>query len=142
MDLQSTFSDAQAITGTAASENVIDLGTVDTPEYAVGPITRDLGRGRHIPILIQVVEDFATLTSLQVQLQTDDNDGFSSATTVASSEDVALADLVAGRKLAPFYVPLNVDERYVRLNYVVTGSNATAGKITAGLVFGRAQWTA
>lgn len=140
-DLQSMFSDKQAITATAASTNVIDLGAVDTPKHAVGPITRDLGKGRPIPVSISVNEAFNNLTSLAVALQVDDDVAFGSPKTVATVT-VALADLVVGKRIAPFYIPEGVDERYVRLNYTVTGTAPTTGKVTAGLVFGRANWSA
>lgn len=140
-DLQSMFSDAQAITGDAVSENVIDLGPVDTPKHAAGPITRDLGKGRHIPVVIQVVEDFDALTSLTVAVEVDDAENFATAETVASVT-VLLADLVAGKRIPPMYIPEGVNKRYVRLNYDVTGTDPTTGKITAGLVFGRSNWVA
>lgn len=143
MDMESMFSDAQAITASAASENVIDLGAPGTPMHAAGAITQDIGRGRPIPVLIQVVEDFATLTSLQVTLEVDaDNSWGAGNVKVLDSLDVGVADLVAGKKFNPFYIPEETNLRYVRLYYTVTGSNATAGKITAGLVFGRNNWVA
>lgn len=124
LDTQALFSDAQAITASAASTNVVDLGAA-----------KDLGAGCAIPILIQVVEDFNTLTSLAIALQVDDNAAFSSATTVQTTS-VVLADLVAGKRIPPMWVPEGVDEQYVRLNYTVTGTNPTTGKITAGFSMG------
>ena len=47
LDAQCLFSDAQAITATAASTNVVRFGK---------------GEFTFVPLLIQVVEDFATLT--------------------------------------------------------------------------------
>lgn len=125
LDTQNLFSDAQAITGTAASTNYLS------------PISgRNLG-AKDIPLLIQVTEAFNTLTSLTIAIQTDDNTSFSSATTVYSIV-VPLASLVAG-----YIVPLNympdtlIAEKYVRVLYTVTGSNPTTGKITAGFVAAR-----
>ena len=60
---------------------------------------------------------------------------FSSATTVFT-QNVLLADLVAGKKINIEYVPNGVNERYMRMNYDVNGTNPTAGKITAGIVAG------
>lgn len=148
-DLQSLFSDQQDFGGNAGtavpSTNVIDLGAVDTPEHAVGPITRDLGRGRPIPIHIQVTETFVDdggndFTALTVALQIDDAEGFGTAETVLS-QTFAQADLVVGKRLPPFYIPEGVDKRYVRLLYTPVGGGLDAGKITAGLVFGRSNWT-
>lgn len=132
---QSIFSDDQAITATAASTNTIDLQATGTVYGAAAAISRDIGPGTAIDFLAQVTEDFNTLTSLAIALQVDDNSSFSSATTVFT-HSVVLADLTAGYKLPFIYVPLNVNERYVRMNYTVTGTNPTTGKITSGIVMG------
>lgn len=124
LDAQNLFSDDQAITATAVSENVIDLGAAGA------------GKGEPLNLLIQVTEDFATLTSLQVEVQTDDNSAFSSAKVLTLSDDIAAADLVAGKQFAINALPHGL-ERYVRLRFIVTGTNATAGKVVAGIVFDR-----
>ncbi|TIR84193.1 MAG: hypothetical protein E5X04_01980, partial [Mesorhizobium sp.] len=116
-------------TATAASTNTIDLGPIATG------IVRDIGKGKPIPLRIQVVEAFNNLTSLTVALQTDDNTGFASAKTVWS-QVVVLADLIAGKVIVPEWIPRGTDERYMRLNYTVTGTAPTTGKITAGVVMG------
>ncbi len=141
MDLQSMFSNRQAITATAASTDVLDLGAAGTPKFAKGPVIRDLGRGRPIPINIQIVEAFNNLTSLTVALQVDNDSAFGSPKTVLSVV-VPLAELTAGRTIPPFYIPVGVDERYVRLLYTVTGTAPTLGRVTAGLQFGRSNWKA
>ena len=123
LDKQNLFSDDQAITVTAASTNLIDMGALhariqSNPEF-------------NSKILAQVTADFATLTSLTVALQSDDNAAFASAAT-HGSEVVAVADLVAGKQ-----VVLNVPreaQRYIRLYYTVTGSDATAGNVVAGVI--------
>lgn len=149
MDLQSTFSDQQSLIGAGAalipSTNVIDLGAVDTPKHAKAPITRDLGKGRPIPVLIQVTETFvddggADFTNLIVSLEIDDAEGFGTKVIVTSAT-IQQADLVAGARLMPFYVPEGVDKRYVRLAYT-PNQGLSAGAITAGLVFGRSNWSA
>lgn len=128
-DQQTLLSDAQAITATAASTNVIDLGPIKSG------LVRDIGKGKQIPLLIQVVETFNTLTSLTIALQVDDADTFGSAKTVWSTV-VALADLKAGKVVVPEYIPRGTDERFMRLNYTVTGTAPTLGKITAGVTMG------
>lgn len=140
-DKESMFSDQQAITGSAVSESVIDLGAPGTPMHAAGAITQDLGRGRDMAVRIQVTEDFNTLTSLKIAVEVDDAEGFGSAEEVASVS-VALADLKAGYVTPIAYMPRGVDKRYVRLNYTVTGTDPTTGKVTAGLVFGNETWVA
>ena len=135
LDTQTMFSDDQAITASAASTNLLDLGASGTPVGAAAAISRDLGNSV-VPILIQVTTAFANNTSLKVGIQTDDNTGISSAATVLESEAIAVATLVAGYKFVMQYVPMTVNERYVRLYYTIAGSNANAGNITAGLIMG------
>lgn len=140
-DTQSMFSDKQAITATAASTNVIDFGEPMTPKHAKAAITQDIGRGKAIPIRVQVTEDFNTLTSLTVAMQVDSDEAFGSAETVATFT-VPLADLEAGYVLPLQFLPTGIKKRYMRLNYTVTGTAPTAGAITAGLVFGNDNWSA
>lgn len=134
-DSTNLFSDAQAITASAVSTNVIDLGATDTPKHAANAITRDLGKGRPIDLRIQVVTDFATLTSLVATVQTSVDEAFSSPVNVLASPAVPVASLVAGYVFPIQWVPRGTLLRYVRLNYTVAGSNATAGAVTAGFVF-------
>jgi hypothetical protein len=128
------MSNAQAITATAASTDVIDLGATGTVFGNSAALVRDVGRGYEIPLRVQVVQAFNNLTSLTVAVQCDDNSGFSSARTVATSQAVALASLAVGyvfEEIPTFQVGTN--ERYVRLNYTVAGTAPTTGQITAGI---------
>ncbi|WP_299078681.1 Bbp16 family capsid cement protein [uncultured Paraglaciecola sp.] len=127
------FSDAQAITATAVSTNVIDLGANDAPHGETAGPARDIAVGMEIPLAVQVVETFLTLTSLAIVLQASAAENMSSPTEITIA-DIAVADLVAGKTLPYPTFPEGVSGRYMRLNYVVTGSDATAGKITAGVV--------
>jgi hypothetical protein len=127
-DSTNKLSTAQALTVTAASENVIDLGVTK----------RDIGNGETVPVYISVDTTLEGLTSLQVAIQTDDAEGFGSAKTVISTSAVPVADLVAGYQFAIINVPLNVLGRYMRLNYVVVGTG-TAGSVTAGVTMGNQQ---
>jgi hypothetical protein len=136
LDEQALFSDQQAITATAVSTNYMNLGTPATTPGAPAPLVRDMGGANKIEVLVQVTEAFATLTSLTVTVEVDDNSAFSSAKTVASTGAVAVADLTAGKVLPITILPPGTDEQYIRLNYTVTGSSATAGKITSGVVAG------
>lgn len=137
-DKTNLFSDQQAITGDAASTNVIDLGPTQTPKHGKKNITRDIGKGRKIDLRVQVTEAFNTLTSLTISVQTDSVENFASPKTVASVV-VPLASLTVGYILPIDTVLRGTDERYVRLYYDVTGTDPTTGKITAGLVFGNEE---
>lgn len=127
-----TFSDKQAITATAVSENVIDLGDTGTPYGAASKIAADLGKGTGVPISIQVVEDFNNLTSLKIDIVTGDNEAVGD--TVISSV-VSAADLKAGYQYPVMVVPTKI-KRYLAVKYTVTGSAPTAGKIFAGITMG------
>lgn len=114
VDAQQLFSDAQALTGTAVSTNLIDLRS-----------DRDIGRGEPVGVLIQV--DVAAKTSdgnetYQFDLQTDDNDSFSTATVLAR-RIIDKASLTKGSRWL-IAVPLD-NERYLRLNYTLGGTNPT-----------------
>lgn len=124
----------QAITASAASTEYIDLGATGTPALNTTALSRDIGRGTPVNIRVQVTEAFATLTSLKVAVQTDDNTSFSSAATVLETEAIALATLTAGYVFNIQWIPRDTDERYVRLYFTVAGSNATGGKVWAAVV--------
>ena len=128
-DRQTLLSDAQVITATGPSTNVINLGPIKQG------LTRDIGKGEPIPFLMQVVENFNNLTSLTVTIQTDDNEAFSTPKAVIATT-LPLADLRAGKIIPPSHIPRGTDELYLRLLYTVTGTAPTTGKITAGFTSG------
>lgn len=130
---QQLFSDDQAITASADSTNVIDLGLPGTPFGAAAALNDDIGKGAKVPLLVQVTEDFDNLTSLEIKLST----GATTAlgTTIAS-QVILLADLVAGKQLNLDYLPNGIVEQYLGVEYVVVGTAPTAGTITAGITMG------
>lgn len=129
------FSNQQAITASAASTNIVDLGAPGTPYRAAAALNRDIGAGNPIPFSLQVEEAFNNLTSLAVALQVDDDVAFGSPKTVWT-ETILLADLVVGKKPNLRNLPHGVDERYMRFYYTVTGTAPTTGKVTAGISMG------
>lgn len=131
--LESTFSNEQAITASARSTNVIDLGAMGTPAGATSALARKLGAAQDIPLLIQVTEDFATLTSLTATFRQSDNADLSSADDLISSPAIALANLTAGFIFPTLRLPYPITKRYIGIYYTVAGSNATAGKIFAAI---------
>ncbi len=136
-DTTNLFSNDQAVTVTAASSNVIDLGAPGTVLGAPYPLNRDIGRGNPLPLLIQVTVAFATLTSLKVAVQSSDTEAFTGQVdTVLESEAVPVAQLLAGYQFPLDHIPKGVKHRYVRLYYTVAGSTATAGQVTAGITAG------
>ena len=124
---QLLFSDDQAITATAISTNVVDLGLPGTPYGAVAPINQDVGKGTAVPILIQVTEPFNNLTSIDVAIEVG---ATASLGTVLVTETILLADLVAGKQTFTKVLPNGVDQRYLGVRYTVTGTAPTTGKVT------------
>ena len=132
------WSDGQAITATAASTNVVDLGATGTILGASAPIVREIGFGTEAEMSVTVTQSFNNLTSLTISIQVDDNAAFSSPTTVYTSPAYTLAQLATGAKyLLPDQLPAGTNERYVRLMYTVAGTAPSTGKITAGVVAAR-----
>lgn len=118
------FSDAQALTGTAVSTNVLDLDHARAGTLGVGE-----------PLAVVVSVDVAaggTSPTMNFAIQTDDNAVFSSAVTRNVSKTFAAAEMTAG---AVFVLPLdNIgSERYMRLNYTLGGTSPTV-TVTARLV--------
>ena len=132
-DASLLLSDQQAITASAPSTNIIDLGATGTVYGASAALVRDVGKGEDVPITIQVTETFNNLTSLDIILQTDDNTGFSSPRDVIK-HTLLLADLKAGRPSVIVELPPGVAERYMRVYYTVTGTAPSTGKVTAGII--------
>lgn len=130
---QQLFSDDQAITASADSTNVIDLGVAGTPYDAAAALNQDIGKGNKIPFLVQVTEAFDNLTSLEIKVST----GATTALgTTVISQTILLADLTVGKQIALEVLPNDITERYLGIEYVVTGTAPTTGKITAGITMG------
>lgn len=119
------FSEKQAITASAASTDVIDLGPIDGTR-------RDIGVGYPLEFLA-IVDTTATAdgaATLNVQLQTSPDN--STWTTIYDSGALALAALTAGKRLFSAKVPAGV-QRYLRVNYTVGTGPLTAGAFTSGI---------
>lgn len=115
-----------AITASRASTNVIDMLTA-----------RDVGADGLLECHVAILQNFATLTSLQIAYQTSaDNSTF---VDILLSPVIPVASLLIGAPIFRVYVPsfqlldTGTPNRYHRLNYTVAGSNATAGTVVAYL---------
>lgn len=115
IDALHLFSDSQALTATAASTNVVDLG---------GDNNVGIGEPMAVVIAVEVAADDTTGDeTYSVALQTDDNSSFSSATELGTATIVR--GTAAGVK---FVVGVPADERaerYLRLNYTLGGTTPT-----------------
>lgn len=130
---QQTFSDAQALTATANSTNVIDLGAPGTPLGAPTALVRDIGKGKPIEIIVQLdVAAGGTTPTLDVALQIDTVENFASPTTIASSEQKA-GGAAGDRIQLTGWIPEGANQRYIRLRYTLGGSSPTY-TVTAAIV--------
>ena len=127
LDKELQFSDAQAITASAASTNYLDL-----------QLARNIGVGEELYLVFLVTVAFTDSDSdstVTPVLQTDDNTSFSSATAVRTYDALpALTAVGTYRyyKLEPFTAE-GLYERYLRTYYTVAGGNLTTGSISAFL---------
>ncbi len=134
LSAEQLFSEEQALSGAGAdaSTNIIDLGATGTVINAPTALVRDIGKGEPIVILVTLTADSGgTNPKLDVDLEVDDNDSFSSATTVASSQQ--MSDGSEGDRVTLYWVPEGTNERYMRLNYTLGGTSPTY-EVTAGIV--------
>lgn len=119
------FSEAQAVTATAASTDVIDLGPIDGTR-------RDIGVGTPLEFFVNVntAATAAGAATVNIQLQTSPDNA--TWTTLFDSSALALAALTAGKRVVSVKVPQGV-LRYLRVNYSVATGPLTAGAFTAGI---------
>lgn len=111
------FSDAQAVTDTAVSENVIDCGIADA----------NLGAGTPKWLVVEVAETFTGATSMVVTLQ----HGATSSPTDVLLATAAHLEAVLVKGFRALMVPLPAEhKRYLRLNYTVDGTHG-AGAVNA-----------
>lgn len=123
LDKQNQFSDAQEVLTSAVSTNTVEILT---------GVLKEISFGQPIPLLAQVVEDFAGCTSVKAAVQTSATKDFSAPTTLIETSAIPVADLKAGYKFPINFIPKG-NKGYMRMNYTVVGTG-TAGKITAGII--------
>ena len=125
LDKENIFSLDQAVTATALSADMVDLGPGDT------------GPAEQASLFVNAGTAFAGTGSLVVELTTADElnaagTALDSPTTVATFP-VSNDQLTEGGKLVGARLPHGM-KRYARLHYRVTGT-VSAGQVTAGLVW-------
>ena len=119
LDNENLFCENQEITsGEIVSQNVIAFGKNDVS---------------FVPVVIQSVADFSSLSALSVKIQTSENADFANPIDLAQST-LGLDELKAGSTFPITFLPKG-NKGYMRLLFVVDGSETT-GKITAGAVAG------
>ena len=124
-DAQNKYSDFQALTATAASTNVLQKK---------GGVQGVGAGGRTIWLVVQIVESFNNLTNIAFAWQTDTVVGFGSAVAL-DSRTITLAS--SGLNQGGGYtVAANAGslKEFTRMNYTLTGTTPTTGKVSAFLV--------
>jgi len=125
LDAHNQYSDAQALTAAAASTNIIDHG-----------VARSMGTGKPLYIVLVVdvaLTDAGSDSTVAVTLETDDNESFTSATSVQALFTVAATAAIGTRYYATL-APGILDEQYSRLYFTPANGNLTTGSVTAAIV--------
>jgi hypothetical protein len=139
MDQDLVFSDAQAVTAAAASTNYYDTGPLFT-----GNTGRDLGAGERMWFAISVdvaMTDGSSNSTLTVDLQTDDNTSFTSASTVATLLTVPAVSAAGSIWFVPVPRQTTVDyERYIRIYFTPNNGDLSAGSFTVAIVKDVDKW--
>lgn len=135
-DKQLCFSDAQALTATAYSTNIIDFGARGTPKHGAAALGRDMGNNDNLflEISVDVTMVSGGSSTLDITLEQDDDAAFGSAETIFTCAQIAKASLVAGYVVPDLTrLPKGLTKRYARLKYTVGTANFTAGAISAAI---------
>ncbi|UPY96259.1 MULTISPECIES: Bbp16 family capsid cement protein [Pectobacterium] len=119
------FSEAQAITASTVSTDIIDLGPIDGNR-------RDIGVGEPLEFFVNVntTATAAGAATVNIQLQTSADN--STWVTLSDSGALALSALTVGKRVVSLKVPQGV-LRYLRVSYAVATGPLTAGAFTAGI---------
>ena len=126
VDAQLLFSDEQVICDAASelSTNIVDLG-----------VARNIAKGKQLYVVIIVDTSFAGPTSIDFRLMTHITSTVSSGSVMVATGPITPDVLTANR--APIVLPvgdaLNTAKQYIGMYYVLVGSVASAGKVTAFL---------
>lgn len=137
VDSQELFSDAQAVTATVISTNVLDL---NPDGYGLASGVQDIGLGEEATYLLVMttttITDTGSDATLTVTLESDTTANLATSPTVHySSGALAFATYAtAGTVIVQIPLPLGDYKRYLGVRYTVAAGPFTAGAITALLV--------
>lgn len=122
VDAQLLFDEQSEHLTAGASTNVIDFNEA-----------RNMGVGQELYLVVVVTEamtDAGSDSTMAVTVETDDNEGFSSA-TVAQTIGTFPATSAVGTRLVARLQPDKIDEQYARLAYAPANGDLSTGKFTA-----------
>ena len=120
------------------SQNIIDVSQIASSSKGLG---RDIGVGDdpNLYVAIEVMTAFAgTGASLQIQIQTAPDGGSGTPGTwsvLNITPVIPVAGLTVGQ-ITALSIPPGV-QKFLKLTYLVTGANMTAGQIFSGIVLDR-----
>jgi len=127
LDALTLFSDAQAVTATAASTNSLDMGAA-----------RNLGVGQELFVFVTVdvaLTDSSSDSTIAVSLEGDSTTTFTPDGTQALFTIPALA-AVGSKYFARVAPDFAANFRYLQLKYTAANGDLTTGSFTAGIVVG------
>lgn len=132
VDAHNEFSDGQAVTSSAISTNVIDLGPV------AANTLRDIGAGEEVYLVVRTIvaaTDTSSDATLTVSLESDSTaDLATSATVHFTTAALAFATFSpAGATLVAVRLPAGNYEQYLGVRYTVASGPLTAGNFDAFL---------
>lgn len=141
LDVNELLSDDQSLVAAAGailSTKSKDLGAASTDNMG-NTLVSDVGRGNPVQILCMVNEDFDSAgdaVTCKAAIVMADNAALTSNLTVLhETPAIAQATLVAGYQFRiGCAIPPGITQRYLGIRYTTAVADATAGKVTAGIV--------
>lgn len=130
------FSDAQAVTATAISTNVVDLAPLGN---GVGTNTvRDIGAGENLYLIVRTLTaatDVGSDATLTVTFESSATENLNSSTVHFSTGALAFAAFSpAGTELVRIALPGGNYQRYIGVRYTVANGPLTGGTFDAFIV--------
>lgn len=141
IDTNLEFSDSQAVTSTAISEDVYDVLSIAAGAGSVGinggTTLVDLGQSADLYLVVNTAvacTDTSSDATLTITLESDDNVSLSTPTVHFSTGALAFASFAtAGTRLVTIRLPHGQYQRYIGLRYTVAAGPLTAGAFDAFL---------
>jgi hypothetical protein len=137
LDASMRLSNSQAVTVTAPSANVIDLGVFGVPQLGSNPfrfrVFQTIESEARNGIAISIDQPFSGITSLAVAVETALDMGFTAPTELFRSPAYTVAQLNGATIIEPDRLPVGTYQRYMRLKYIVVGGPAATGRISAAI---------
>lgn len=124
-DKQLQFSDAQAVTASAASDNIVDLKKAGNP----------MANNPYLEITTCEAATAAGAATVNFQLQTATDAAFTTPITLFDSGAIAKTALTLNSEPVRVRIPEKGILQYLRVYYVVGTGPLTAGKFCAAIAY-------